>query len=87
MPACRRRLNHIKRFPAHQYHIQPVENRKRILVSPPALSPRTGRRTGRYLSRGPRKGMRQDRSPSLGVESTYLASDLPSQKRERRTLH
>ena len=33
-----------------------------------------GERAGRYSSRGPRRGMRQDRCPSLGKETTDLTS-------------
>ena len=41
----------------------------------------------RYLSRGPRKGMRQDRSPSLGKkETTHLVLHLP-QTGNRRKKH
>lgn len=51
-------------------HLQNTETRKRILVSPPARSPERPH-ANRYLSRGPRKGMRQDRSPSLGIGNTH----------------
>ena len=33
-----------------------------------------GERAGRYSSRGPRRGMRQDKCPSLGKETTDLTS-------------
>ncbi|RDX46025.1 hypothetical protein OH76DRAFT_906677 [Lentinus brumalis] len=37
----------------------------------------------RYLSRGPRRGMRQDRCPFLGIGKTYLFRDPPSPSKTR----
>ncbi len=52
---------------------------KRILVSPHArcfASSDAKQRTGGYSSRGPRRGMRQDRSPFLGKKNERLTFSL-----------